>query len=220
MNNALQSLMTRLAALRTSDSGSLTLKSITWAGDDLLMGTEVREYGWASGSWSVQSIEKWQLRCRDVRDSRLVAVNTALGFTIEESHTVLLPYTAPHLELYFRGVCPDADRVVGQLLQAHRNAVGEWFEFMRSLNPAAWSSPSDLLRGGFGRLAAGPQPLIEKYAEVLRQNGLDVSSPPPTKPSWSEWQKGGRTVTEPQPPKVLLLNSCYVVTPEITAERQ
>src|SRR5688572_26393182 len=73
-----------------------------------------------------------------------------------------------------------------------------------------------LLDSGFGQLAAGPRPLIERYAEALRNSGVAVSSPPSRSPVW--WD-GTRWVEEVKPLFAVILGASYVVSPAVTAER-
>jgi hypothetical protein len=165
MNKAFQSLMARMDEFKRHDSGSLKLKAASWEDDEIVLTVEV--------SNSIRPTETWQLKCHDVRNASLVRV-AGVYAKLDQRHQLLLPYTEPFVELYFRGSCADAHSVVGQLLQVHREVVGDWFEFMHFINPSARAALTKLFEGGFGMLAAGPRSLIECYAQVLQRNGLDL----------------------------------------------
>ena len=221
MDREFELLSAKVADLRRNDAGGFKFAAVTWADDDLLLDVDVYESDrWHPGPPNRQ-VERWRIRCRDAREPRIGTVPSRGSIVLEENHTALLPYLFPVTELYFRGACPDVDRVIGQLLRAHADAVGDWFAFNRFLNQCA-GRPADLanlLSGGFGRLAAGPREVMDRYADVLRHNGLEVSSPPPIEPEWRTRRRRGETVIETEPPRVLLLGNTAVVTPQVTAKR-
>jgi hypothetical protein len=212
MDEAFESLLTRTAAPGFKEVGSLTVRSIAFAKHDVLLGLDLREDHQYPNEAACR--ERWELRCRDVRNTRIESRDGGAMLSYADEHPALLPHTSPVFELYFRGTCDDADRVVGQLFQAHREVVGHWFEFEDFLNG---SSPAELLRGGYGRLAAGPKDLIDRYAEVMRRNGVAVSSPPPQ--PRPPWRREGKIVTEAGPLRALLVGRFCFVTPEVTAKR-
>jgi hypothetical protein len=94
--------------------------------------------------------------------------------------------------------------------------VGSWFDCLHFFNLGSERSLRAMLNGGFGKLAEGPQPLIDRYAEAVRNSGVAVSSPPSRPPVW--WN-GAKWVEEVNPLFAVVLGASYVVSPAVTAER-
>ena len=137
--------------------------AIQRVGDDLEILLNV---GFESGRSSA-----WKVTCGAARDFWLVH-----GIDIRihaEDHPAARQYTDDHVDLFFRGACKDAARVVGKLWHAHRNEVQHWIGFDRYLNVVP--SLAGLLSTEYGKLASGPLFLIERYAEVLDQERLSPS---------------------------------------------
>jgi hypothetical protein len=117
------------------------------------------------------SVSTWKVTCGGARDFWLVH-----GIDIRihaEDHPAARQYTDDQVDLFFRGTCKDASRVVGKLWHAHRNEVQHWIGFDRYLNVVP--SLAGLLSGEYGKLATGPLFLVERYAEVLDQERLAPS---------------------------------------------
>lgn len=207
MDSSLQPLLDKLSTHEFEEYGWLALRAATWTANDLTLDLIVRQQDRAD--------EPWRLHCRDVRRSRIVN-HGAERLSIETQHPVLLPHTENVAELYFSNRPPDPDTTVAQLVEAHRTFVGEWFDCFYFFNLLPGRPLRGLLDGGFGKLAEGPQPLIERYAEVLRRAGVAVSSPPSRAPTW--WD-GGRWVDEVKPCFAVIFGDSYVVSAYVTAEK-
>jgi hypothetical protein len=208
MDASLRPLLDTLSTPEFDEYGGLTLRAVTWADGGLTLDLIVRQQDHAD--------EPWRLLCRNVRRSRIVNDQGIDPLRIETRHPLLLPHTEELLELYFSSRPPDPDAAVGQLVEAHRAVVGPWFDCLHFFNLGPDRSLRTMLDGGFGKLAEGPRPLIEGYAEVLRRAGVAVSSPPPRSPAW--WN-GERWVEESGPLFALILGESYIVSPSVTAER-
>lgn len=159
--------------------------------------------------------QHWRVLCRTVRDSRIV-LEAVHSLRFEMRHPLLLSHIEPVVELYFSSRPSDSDSAVGRLVEAHRSVVGEWYGFHHFFNRAYHSSISELLNSGFGKLAEGPQTLMERYAECLRRYGVAMSSPPPRPPVW--WN-GTTFVKNDEPLYALVLGSSYFVSPSVTATK-
>lgn len=209
MDASLQVLMDTLSTLEFEEFGGITLTAATWAANDLTLHLTIHQQG--------QADQPWRLHCEDVRRSRIVNDQGIDTLQIETQHPLLLPHTEPVVELYFSSRPSDADATIGRLLEAHRAAVGGWFDSLHFFNLGPDHSLRAMLNGGFGRLAVGPRPLINLYADVLRASGVAVSSPPSRLPLW--WD-GARWIEEVKPLFAVILGGSYVLTPAVTAERE
>jgi hypothetical protein len=208
MNASLQPLLDTLSTLDFEEFGRLALIAVTWAANDVTLHLVVHQQDHAD--------EPWRLHCAGVRGSQILNDQGINSLRIETEHPVLLPHTEPIAELYFSERPSNPDAVVGQLIEAHRGVVGAWFDCLHFFNLGRDRSLRGMLDGGHGKLAAGPQSVIERYAEVLRGAGIAVSSPPSRPPVW--WD-GTRWVEEVKLLFALILGESYVVSSAVTAER-
>jgi hypothetical protein len=213
MDPSFQPLNDLLSTLDFEELGHISLEAVSWPGMDF-----VAEFGVRIADDPEQ---RWRVTGRRIRASRIhyQPVHRPINhiWLEEENHPVLLPYTAPETDLYFRGRVSNGDAIVGQLLEAHHKVVGKWFDFDEFLNRGqARSTRAVLEEGGFGLFAKGPQPLIDAYSAILSANGVVVSSPPAKQRSW--WD-GERWVDATEPLCALFFGDSYVVGAAFTAER-
>jgi hypothetical protein len=135
----------------------------------------------------------------------VMPVGTWCEAFVHEDHPLLWPHTGPQASLSFNGVAERPSEVVGELVAAHQSATnssgsanalsplaGRWLPMERFLNQAI--SVKELLGGGFGTLAQGPQRLMEVYAEVLADADIrpSVHSPMEAK----HWEDGSWTARD------------------------
>lgn len=154
----------------------------------------------------------WKINCGNTRD---FWVSEGIDIrSYAEDHPAARQYTDDTVDLFFRGACPEPARVVGKLWHAHRNEVQHWIGFDRYLNVVP--SLAALLSGEYGKLAAGPLFLIERYAEVLDQARLSpsiVASRPPMRLREGVW------VPQTAPLFFVQLGSCCVVAERFDSRR-
>src|SRR5262249_27234879 len=135
-------------------------------GNDLQLGISVLNLS-ATKCWS-----RWRIIAREVVDSKFVS---PLGdVELHSEHILARQHTDPRLDLYFvdRSLLPAAE-IAGNLFLAHVRVADWWIPFRRYLNRDA---PLDrLLDGGSGKLAEGPNFIIEAYRGVLETAGMRVS---------------------------------------------
>jgi len=147
----------------------------------------------------------WKVACRLVKEHSL-----SLGYHYElqlsDDHVLLLPHMAARTSTSFYGKVEDPLAVVGALCERHRKIAGDWIPFHRFLNVDI--NLTELIAGGFGMLAEGPEPFILAYEDVLRQHGFSTSHLDPTKPVYA----GGNELLGPKDSvSVLLLDESYVI---------
>lgn len=75
-----------------------------------------------------------------------------------DDHVLLWHYNQPHVVASFYGHVDDPLSIVGALYERHVELVGAWIPFSKYLNTGL--SLSELIRGGFGMIAEGPERLV------------------------------------------------------------
>ncbi len=188
----------------TEDQSWADFAVVQRVGDDLDVLLNV---GFESGALST-----WKITCGAARDFWM-ADGIDIRFYAED-HPAARQFTDDTVELFFRGACSDAARVVGKLWHAHRNEVQHWINFDRYLNVVP--SLQGLLSGEYGKLASGPLFLIERYAEVLDQERLSpsiVSARPPMRLREGVW------VPQAAPLYFVQLGSVWVVAERFESRR-
>jgi hypothetical protein len=143
----------------------------------------------------------WNVICRAVQEHSL-----SLGFHYEceysPNHALLVPYRAPQTSTSFYGKVENASSVVGALVKRHKTIAGDWIPFERFLNKEV--DVTELIAGGFGMLAEGPEPFILAYEDTLRQHGFSTSHVEPSQPA----HPNGDEMS------VLILDHAYVIAEE------
>lgn len=209
MDASVNLLLETISTLEFEEFGRLAITAAMWEDNNVTLDLTVHQQD--------QEDQRWMLRCGAVRRSRIVNVPAIDALSIKTEHPLLLPHSEARVELYFSSRPADPDAAVGRLIEAHHAVVGAWFDCLHFFNLGPEHSLRAMLNGGFGKLAEGPQSLIDRYAEALRTSGVAVSSPPPRAPVWrngAEWTK------EVKPLFALILGASFVVSPAITAERE
>jgi hypothetical protein len=142
--------------------------------------------------------EAGRVACRGARRWRLTA-DASGRLQRWNDHVLLWEETKPHEELYFSGRPDDPLGLLGELYLRHRDVAGRWLPLERYVRPDDdVRSLAALLTSGQGRLAAGPEPLIDAYASALERHGMEPSRLP--------------VPTDPSPPvEALTLGDAYVV---------
>jgi hypothetical protein len=209
MDTSLQPLLDVISTHEFEEFGDLYINAAFWADNDITLRLIVHQQD--------QADQIWRVLCKGVRRSRIINDRGISALSIKTEHPLLLPYTQPVAELYFSSHPSDPDVAVGRLMEAHRVVVGEWFDCMEFFNVGTHQPLRALLAGGFGKLAAGPQSLIDRYAEALRSSDVCVSSPTSRPPVW--WN-GKQWIEEVMPLSAVILERSYVVSPSVTAERE
>ena len=187
------------------DYGSLRLTRIEWSEATLTLSLEV------AADEHPDIHPRWQVVCSGVREHRL-----ALGYCYDlqgyDDHVLLWPHAARKTSTSFYGKCEHPAAVAGALYERHRELVGDWIPFHRFLNPGV--RLLELIGGGFGMLAEGPEPLILAYEEVMRQHGFSTSHLDPRKPVY--WGGEGRVEVKAAL-SALVLDESYVVAEDFIA---
>ena len=150
--------------------------------------------------WGIIAPQAYRWTMREGRADRV---------QLTSDHPLLLDYQWPQHELYVSARPDDCSAVVGDLYQRHVACVGSWISFQRYLN----LEPFRLLTGGHGKLAAGPEPVVRAYADVLVRRGVRHSTIRSPGPTWMELTRLDR------PPSVLLLGETWIVANRFEATR-
>lgn len=207
MDSSLQKLLATFQSLEFEEYGSVRLTAVSRLYNDFCLDMTVYPHE--------RPEEVWRVRCHAVRDMRIMNEWGLDGLNVVTSHPVLLPHIEPIAELYFSQPPRNVDELMGQLAQAHHAAVDEWFDFLHFFNRGPGGDLRDLLEGGHGKLADGPESTIARYAEVLRRAGVPCSSPPAREPGW--WD-GQAFVRRTKPLFAIILGRSYLVADSVSAE--
>jgi hypothetical protein len=113
----------------------------------------------------------------------------------------------------FYGKSANPSAVVGGLYERHWELAGKWIPFHRFLNPGV--RLTELIAGGFGMLAEGPEPLILAYEEVMQQHGFSTTHRDPRQPVY--WGGEG-WLAEKAVLSALVLDESYVVAEHFAAK--
>ena len=181
------------------DYGSLCLTCVEWSEDALTLSLHV------SADEHPDFHPRWQVVCSGVREDCL-SLGYAYGLQLSDDHAVLWPHAARRTSTSFYGKCENPSAVAGALYERHRELAGGWIPFHKFLNPEV--RLTELIAGGFGMLAEGPEQLILAYEEVMRQHGFLTSHLDPTEPVY--WGGGGWR-EERGALSALILDESYVV---------
>jgi hypothetical protein len=145
----------------------------------------------------------WNVICRGVKEHSL-----SLGFhydcQLSADHVLLMPHRALQTSTSFYGKAENPSAVVGALVKCHRTIAGDWIPFNRFLNKEI--DLTELIAGGFGMLAEGPEPFIQAYEDSLRAHGFSTSHVKPSEPVGKEMS-------------VLILDQAYVIAEEFIPHR-
>jgi hypothetical protein len=132
---------------------------------------------------------------------------------LSDDHVLLWPHAAPTSAISFYGKAENPSAVAGALYERHRELVDKWIPLHRFLNPGV--QLTDLLSGGYGMLAEGPEQLILAYEEVMQQHGFSTSHREPTaRVYWEDhaWHEQTAALS------VLILDESYIVAEEFVAK--
>lgn len=157
-------------------------------------------------------VSTWRVICGDARD---LSISDGIDIRIyDQHHPAARQFTDAQAELYFDGTSKDSARLVGKLWHGHRSEVQHWIAFDRYLNTKP--SLAALLAGGKGKLAAGPRFLLERYADVLHQHGIQTSITAEQQPMRLS---DGQWVPQIAPLYFVQLGSCSIVAERFVSRR-
>jgi hypothetical protein len=155
--------------------------------------------------------QNWQVLCSAVKEHSLSLGNHS-DLKLFDDHVLLWPHLARRTSTSFYGKVENPLAVIGALYERHKELVDEWLPFDRFLNSDI--GLPELISGGFGMLAEGPEPLVLAYEEVMRAHGFSTSHLDPTKPVyWGGHEWIGQTTAA----FVLILDDSYVVAEQFAA---
>ena len=153
----------------------------------------------------------WSIRCLGVRRS-LLRTGSFIDISLESEHILLREYREQNCRLGFRGTVSDPDHVVGALYEKHIEIAEDWIPVSAYLMDRKLG---ELVRGGFGVFAEGPESFILAYQETLERCGIEtvVNGRRPN----TEWN-GSQFLDFPTL-KVLSLDDCYLVAEDFQARK-
>ena len=201
----LENLLDIAEGIDFEDYGSLRLTKVESNGDSLRLSLHITADEYPNRH------QNWQVLCSAVKEQSL-SLGEHYGLEFFDDHVLLWPHSARRTSTSFYGKTESPLAVVGALYQRHKELVGEWHPFHRFLNPDV--GLSELISGGFGMLAEGPEPLVLAYEDVMRAHGFSASHLDPTKPVYGG---GTERIGQNAPAYVLILDDSYVVAEQFVA---
>ena len=162
------------------DYGSLRLSHVEFSEDEVNLSLEVR----ADEFTDIHP--RWRVVCSRVKEHSL-----SLGYHYDlqcpADHVLLMPHVALQTSTSFYGRVEEPLVIVGALYERHREISGDWIPVHRYFNSGV--RLPELIGGGFGMLAEGPEPLILAYEEVMQRYGFSTSHRDPKRPVY--WGDSG-----------------------------
>lgn len=147
--------------------------------------------------------QRWAVHCLERLDYRLSGSTAHSHYHLElhqAPHLLLAPYTEPRAQLYFWGRPRDPARTAVALHECSRGLVDRFpLATVAGLNGSI--GLDRFLEFGTGIVAEGPVPVLTRYAEVLRAEGLETNILPTINPNLRSRDEVG----------VLVLGDSYVV---------
>lgn len=201
----LENLLDIAEGIDFEDYGSLRLTTVESYGDSLRLSLHI------TGDEHPDRHPSWQVLCSLVKEQSL-SLGDHYDLQFFDDHVLLWPHLSRRTSTSFYGKAENPLAVVGALYQRHKELVGEWLPFHRFLNSNI--QLSELISGGFGMLAEGPEPLVLAYEDVMRAHGFAASHLDPAKPVYG----GGTELLGPNAGAfVLVLDDSYVVAEHFAA---
>lgn len=197
----LRELLAKVQSVEFEESEScLYLGSLTWSGASRVT-LALRLY------CDDEPPEAWNVSC-DCVVAHLFRNQKFSSVSLTFDHPVLWPHNSPQQELYFSSKPSEPAAVFGSLVQAFHDLVGPWFPISRFMNPMP---VIQLLSGGHGLLASGPEPIIDRLAHVLDSYGVRHNVLP--------LRYGRIAYNTDVPVRALVFDDCYVAAHKIEARR-
>ena len=193
-------------SINFEDYGSLILTRVAWMHGRLDLFLELKD------DYRPNLHPNWRVACLGVREERL-SLGAHNDLDLAFDHILLWPHTAGRTRISFYGKSKDPSAVVGALYERHVSLVGGWIPFHRFLNGAP--TVTDLIAGGYGMLAEGPEPLLLAYKEVMQQYGISASHHEPEPPA--HWD-GEKRADQKASLAALVIGESYVVAADFRAE--
>lgn len=202
----LQQLLDTVASHEFEELGGwLRLQSVGFADRSVSFDIEVHVGDFQSGHW--------RLTCEESVDYRF-SHGCIADLELKSEHPVLWRFIKRQREIYFRGTVDSPHALIGAIAEAHAELVGNWLPLGTFLNPLV--PIPELLAGGHGLFATGPEPLLDSYQSVLTASGLAVSGPSPRAPKY--WN-GRQWITDTTNWRALILGDSYIVGRAFEAQR-
>ncbi|MFN0198630.1 MAG: hypothetical protein ACKVT0_17930 [Planctomycetaceae bacterium] len=201
----IQNLLQLMEKLEYEEDGWTSITSANWSGSDLVLQFRVQI--------SDAPPRVWSIHCGRPRSYRILALENDDLVDLVNDHIVLWPHVQKQGELYFYGTPTDAFALLGELVEKHKEMVGNWFPFDLFLNLPG--RVSDIFRSGHGLVAKGPVQLLDAYAKILDNHHIRHSMLPPCDPLF--WD-GVHWIPESPQLQALLIGESYVVAPSFHAK--
>jgi hypothetical protein len=157
--------------------------------------------------------QKWTIEAKGTRKTK-VSFDFAPVIEIIDDHPLLGEFTDTQCQLYFTGHCKDPAKLFYELYVTHKEMFGRHHSFSLSFGEETnYFKPFQYTNG---LLTEGPKKLMEKYADCLKQNGLDftIIGERPAK-----YWDGEQNILENQDLKILFIGDTYIIAHNFSFNR-
>jgi len=158
--------------------------------------------------------QKWTIEATEHRKNH-ISLDFAPFIEIKIDHPLLWEFTDTQCQLYFAGQCKNPEKLFYDLYATHKSMFGRHQCFNIYLGEETPCFKS--FQYSSGLLAQGSKKLMERYADCLRQNGLDftiIGEQPP------RYWDGKQFILGDADLKVLFLGSTYVIAKYFSFRQQ
>jgi hypothetical protein len=194
----------------TEDDYNLNVTKADYSGDNFLIDfaldvQDINEKGTISQRWTIQASE---------HRKNHVSFDFAPFVEIKDDHPLLWEFTDTQCQLYFTGLCKDPAKLFFDLYATHKKLFDKHQCFNISFGEETpYFEPFQYSNG---LLTKGSKKLMEKYADCLKQNGLDftIIGERPAK-----YWDGEQYILESQDLKILFLGDTYIIAKDFSFVR-
>jgi len=162
--------LTKIFELYDYDDLNLCIANVDFSSNDFKVEFHMQSVGMEGLD---ELDEKWTLTATGHKDSR-ISFDYAASIVIEDEHPLLWKYLDTQCELYFNGQYEDIPKLFVDLYDIHFEVFGHYSFIDMYLNIKK-RRLCTLMQGNNGLLARGPKKLLTKYAECLKDHGIDYS---------------------------------------------
>lgn len=164
------------------------------------------------GSLSSEVNCEWELSIDNYRDFH-IEYEWSDGFTIYDTHPLLLKYLENEIALYFSSNTCDSNKLLTDIYSAHVAICQGFIPVEKFLNHKYLN---DACIASFGLFARGPISIIQKYKDVMDRYQIVNNIHGPFQPKY--WD-GEKHVVEPADMKLFIMGESYFIGQEFKFEK-
>ena len=159
-------------------------------------------------------IQEWTITANGHRKN-ILSFDFEEFIELKDGHPLLWEFNDLQCELYYSGQCMDAPKLFYDLYKTHKQVFGDSRCFNISFDESANYFKAFQFENGL--LTKGSKKLMLKYADCLKQNGLDftIINEEPTK-----YWNGKEFISEKDNLKILFFGKSYIIAEDFSFEKK